>query len=239
MSIRPDSFWAQRIEQYDIDDLLFGRITGKAVTEQTMFLYLGYFDHEKGFAKLGWSSHASVHELADYLRYVLVPTLYYNWIDDLSDGFYMPMSSYEVLKSEVYASMRTPYRKTFELPKVRRISPIDQSAHRYLDNLIETLSNASSFSESDLKAKLVLHLHALNRFFDDEPRRKLTLHLFGSASEVCTFLSEDYGENAVAFSDDTGLDYAEFKPLCQSVTTSEIAGHQFVERLNFHFRYCL
>ena len=99
------NYWMDKIEKNTLDELIFGSLDQKSITTQSVFLYMGYYDQHKDIFKSGWRLHANEHALLGYLRHLLIPTIYYNWVDRLSKGFFIPMSAYEIVKSEVMHSM--------------------------------------------------------------------------------------------------------------------------------------
>lgn len=225
-------FWLDLIEKHAIDDLLFGHLDQKEITPQSVFLYMGYYDLQKDVFKSGWRLHQNEQTLLGFLHHLLLPTVYYNWIDRLSDGFFIPMSTYEVVKSEVIASMYSGLNR-FD-PKIQTLA----QATVYGDLLDAFVKKTG---ESLLSKTPQLHAEDIDDFnetFNDEPHRRWFIKIMRTTDEIKQFVLNKYSGFDDVFEEETGLTIASFSDLCDQVYAMPLVNRTFVERLNYLVPIC-
>lgn len=226
------SYWIDKIEKNSLDELLFGSMDQKSITTESVFLYMGYYDQHKDIFKSGWRLHENEHALLGYLSHLLIPTVYYNWIDRLSEGFFIPMSTYEIVKSEVMHSMYSG---------INRLNPKIQTgvqAKSYadaLDTFMQTVKHGLS-SKSFLLSDTVID--QFNALFNDEPHRKWFIKIMRTTDEVKRFVLEKYCSFDEVFEEETGMAIDDFSQMCDHVYTMPLVNRTFIERLNFLVPIC-
>lgn len=94
------AFWYNRMRFFDVDKLLFSD-NGHEYTASSKFVYVAFVDEEKDFFKCGWSMHEDFEKMLGFLDHVFIPTAFYNWYDRHSEGFYIPMSDFDIVKEQV------------------------------------------------------------------------------------------------------------------------------------------
>lgn len=226
------NYWIDKIEKKSLDELLFGSLDQKSITTNSVFLYMGYYDQHKSIFKSGWRLHENEHALLGYLSHLLIPSVYYNWIDRLSDGFFVPMSTYEIVKSEVMHSMYSGLNRLN--PKIQT----QMQAKLYGDVLDTLLQNVKDGMTSNSFMISDTDIDHFNTVFNDEPHRKWFLKIMRSTDEVKHFVLENYCGFHDVFEEETGMAIDEFSMMCDCVHTMPLVNRTFIDRLNYLFPIC-
>lgn len=209
-------YWEDVIKKNTIYDLFIGNMGNKKITKGSIIMYVGFHDKKKNILKSGWSYHSDIDSFLGYMTYVFIPTAFYNWIDRDSDGFYVPLSQYEVVKREVMA-----YRQDEE--------SIDDS--RILDYFLAKTQSIWGLYREESIERLKLICEGFNEVFDDEPFRKINIQIFGHAEEILDFIvGEDEFLDVVE--EEIGMPIDELKEMCEKVYDEPLINKTFIDHLN-------
>ena len=121
-------FWENIIR--NTDEILFGGMDKRIITKDSVITYIGILDRKKGLVRSGWSSHDDIGTALGFLQHVFLPTSFYTWIDRESEGFFIPLSPFDVLKSEVLKSMKESDDKEINVDAIRM-----ERAYNYLSSI--------------------------------------------------------------------------------------------------------
>lgn len=205
-------FWEKKIR--DMDDILFGNMAGKGVTRDSVLLYIGILDRQKDIFLCGWSCHRDVNTALGFLQYVFLPSCFYTWVDRESDGFYIPMSPFEVLKEEV----------------LRHAT--EQEAQR-MEKDYCTLNNIWQYLEQDKKAKLKDFCRAFNAQWDENPEKKLFVRAFAQCEEIVDFILENAEEEfEEVLEEELEMSIEQLKFMCRNVYDEPLINKNIIELLN-------
>lgn len=212
-------FWENKIR--NTDSILFGNIGRKYLTQRSVILYIGILDEKKGFLRSGWSSHDDISSTLGFLQYVFLPTALHTWIDRNSDGFYIPLSPFDILKEEVL-------KKTYKDENFDANSDAVkmERAYDYLSSIWKC--------DDDLKmSKLRKFCLDFNRAYDQEPEKKLFVRIFEKCGEIPGFILENMeNEFEEVIEEEIQMPINELKHMCENAYDEPLINRNFVKILN-------
>lgn len=215
-------FWEDCIKRKSVEEMLFGNINNSKITKQTLFMYIGLLDTDKDIFKSGWSAHKDLNNMIGYLLHLFFPLAYYNWIDRKSEGFFIPIAPFYIVKEEVMNTIDSRQRQYDEL---RYGQPIEAFRTQ-----VEKLYDMNR--EAALKA-LQEVCREFNELFDDFKSRKIFIRIFGDSEEIVSFIlgdGEDYFEEVIE--EEIGMSVLELRGLCHKVYEEPLINRTFIGHLN-------
>lgn len=212
-------FWENKIR--NLDGILFGGMNKRRITKESVITYIGILDRKKGFVRSGWSSHEDVSTVLGFLQHVFLPTAFYTWIDRYSDGFYIPLSPFDVLRKEVLKNVKNVEDKGSELDAIRM-----ERAYNYLNSIW-------TYDKSNIKLKLKKFCNDFNNMWNEDPERKLFIKIFERTEEIVDFIiekSEDEFEEVVE--EEIDMTINELRAMCENVYEKPLINRNLIEILN-------
>ncbi len=212
-------FWENKIRNYD--EILFGSIDKKKITKDSIIIYIGILDREKGFVRSGWSSHEDVNTALGFLQHVFLPTSFYTWIDRESKGFYIPLSPFDVLKEEVLKHVNKSEDKGTNFDAIRM-----ERAYNYLNSMW-------THDKTKKNLKLKKFCNDFNNMWDEDSKRKLFLKIFEKPEEIVDFIlekAEEEFEEVIEEEIDMTIDELRFR--CEDIYDKPLINKNLIEVLN-------
>jgi hypothetical protein len=197
--------------------MFIGNLGNKKLTKKSIIMYIGFYDKKKNIFKSGWSYHSDIDSFLGYMIYVFIPTAFYNWIDRDSDNFYVPISTYNIVKKEVMA-YRQDDEESFEDCRV-------------MDYLLSKIESVWGLCRKESIKQLKLICKNFNEIFDDEPNRKMFIQIFGNSNEIVDFIiGED--EFLDVIEEEINMPIDELKEICNKVYDEPLINKTFIDHLN-------
>ncbi|MEW9121535.1 MAG: hypothetical protein AB2421_02405 [Thermotaleaceae bacterium] len=212
-------FWEKKIR--DTDEILFGNIEQKKLTRKSVIVYLGILDGNKGFLRSGWSSHVDINTALGFLQHVFLPTAFYTWIDRESDGLYIPLSPFHILKEEVMKTLMQNGDGDTGKDAVEM-----ENVYHYLDSIWK-------YEDGEKKAKIKAFCKDFNLTWDCEPEKKLFVKVFEKAEEIVDFILEkavDEFEEVIEEEIDMSIEQLRF--ICKHAYDEPFINKNIIELLN-------
>ncbi|PAB57140.1 hypothetical protein [Anaeromicrobium sediminis] len=212
-------FWENKIR--NTDSILFGSIGQKRLTKESVIIYIGILDKKKDLLRCGWSSHVDVSTALGFLQYVFLPTAFYTWIDRESDGFYIPLSPFHVLKEEVLKNVKKEDCKDINNDAIRM-----ERAYDYLNNIWK--------DDDEIKnKKLKKFCKDFNIIWDEEPEKKLFIRVFEKCEEIADFILEQVEEEfEEVIEEEIGMSIDQLKFMCENAYNEPFINRNLIKILN-------
>lgn len=216
-------YWFYKIRNLDVDEILFGNMDGKMITINSVVIYVGILNSQKGVFKAGWSVHTDVNMTLGYLKYIILPSSFYTWIDEESQGFYIPLSPYEIVKEEVL--------KNYSDKHVKETQKFDGLIH-YIDSIWEE-------GEEEKYIKLKRFCHEFNEMFNEDSYRKLYIRIFKNCGEIVDFILGDEVQGfKEVIEEEIGMTIDQLRFMCKNVYTQPLLNKRFIQHLNNQIPIC-
>jgi hypothetical protein len=212
-------FWENKIR--NTDGILFGNIDKRRLTKESVIIYVGILDSKKGLLRSGWSSHGDISTALGFLQYVFLPTSFYTWIDRESEGFYIPLSPFDVLKKEVLKNINKEDDINISNDAIRM-----ERAYNYLNSIWRYKDNLKT-------VKLKKFCGDFNYLWDKEPEKRLYIRVFERSEEIVDFILEQ-GETEFeeVIEEEIDMTIDELKFICQNAYDEPLINRNFIELLN-------
>jgi hypothetical protein len=209
-------FWENKIR--NIDDILFSKCDKEKITRESVIIYIGILDKKKGLLRSGWSVQEDFSTALGFIKYVFLPTAFYTWIDRESNGFFIPLSPFDILKEEVLQYQKVVTKETSN-DAIRM-----ERAYHYLNTL-------GRKEDGNSRLKLDKFTKDFNKLWNKDPENRLFLKVFSSAQEIVDFIfDENVFEEFVE--EEIEMSKAELENLCQDVYTQPFINRNFINILN-------
>ncbi|MFT8349688.1 hypothetical protein [Clostridium saccharoperbutylacetonicum] len=211
-------FWEHKILRND--NLWEGYFENECITKKSRIIYTGILDNEKDIVHFGFAVYPSVYKLLGFLEHVFLPTAFFTWFDRKSLDFYIPLSPYPTVVSEVLE-----YTKDIDLNMINSIN-----------NSYDFLNNLWLFDEKLLNIALKSFYEKFNNEWDKDFDQKIFLKIFDSPSDVFDFVKNSIGwsdcDEFIAEELSMSLDTLKFT--CNNVLTEPLLNKKFIDILNTH-----
>ncbi|AOT72024.1 hypothetical protein [Geosporobacter ferrireducens] len=212
-------FWERKIR--NADDVLFGNLDKKRLTRKSVIIYLGILDTPKGLLRSGWSSHGDVNTALGFLQHVFLPTVFYTWIDRESDGFYIPLSPFHILKDEVLKSMEKEEIKNIESDAIK------------MEIAYQDLNSMWKYNETEKMLKLKAFCNGFNSAWDQEPEKKLFVKVFEKSEEIVAFILENtVDELEEVIEEEIEMSIEQLRFICKNAYDESFINKNIIELLN-------
>lgn len=212
-------YWQQFVQCRLVDEIMIGNMENKNITLNSIFVYISFLDLEKNIFKSGWSLHKDIETMIGYLRHVFFPTAFYSWIDRESEGFFIPLSPFEVVKTEVM--------------KLKKENNKDSDVVNTFEELINGLDGLDTSNRQNAISKLKNICIEFNEKFDNLSDRKMYIRIFGHSTEIIDFILGDGDDYFIeVIEEDINMSINKFKQLCVKVYDEPLINRTFINHLN-------
>ncbi|MBB6216084.1 hypothetical protein HNQ80_002183 [Anaerosolibacter carboniphilus] len=212
-------FWEKKIR--DTEDILFGNIDKKRLTRESLIVYIGILDSKKGLVRSGWSSHGDVNTALGFLQHVFLPTAFYTWIDRKSDGFYIPLSPFHVLREEVLKSVMEDEDGNIANDAIKM-----EKAYNYLNSMWK-------YDDAEKRKKLIQFCSDFNLSWDQEPEKKLFVRVFEKSEEIVEFILENIvDEFEEVIEEELEMSIEQLRFMCEHAYDESLINKNIIELLN-------
>lgn len=212
-------FWENKIR--NTDKILFGGIDKKRITKESVIIYIGILDRKKGFVRAGWSSHEDVNTALGFLQYVFLPTSFYTWVDRESEGFYIPLSPFDVLREEVLKKVEKSDDKGIDADAISM-----ERAYNYLNSIWV-------YDRVKKNLKLKKFCDDFNRMWDENPERKLFIRIFEKPEEIVDFILEKAEEEfQEVVEEEIDMTVNELRFICENIYDEPLINKNIIKILN-------
>lgn len=209
-------FWEHKVlNQANLWD---GYFENKTITKDSRIAYTGILDNEKNIFHYGFVVYPSNYELLGFLQHVFLPTAFFTWFDCKCNNFYIPLSSYPTVVSEV-----------IDYTENINFNSVDS-----MNNSYYFLNNLWLFDDTLLDIALKSFYEKFNNDWDKDYNKKLFLKIFNSPSDVFYFI-----KNTVGWSDcdefieeEISMSLNKLKFTCDNVLTEPLLNKKFIDILN-------
>ncbi|SDY44441.1 hypothetical protein [Tindallia californiensis] len=208
-------FWEDQIKK--TDHLLFGGDDERRITSKSIIMYIEILDRQKDILKSGWSSYEDVDTAHGFLQYVFIPTAYYTWIERQSEGLWIPLSPFDVLKYEVL--------KGFDGLEDRAMLESDKMERAY-----EVLSDIWGTSQEEKQIKLEKFCDDFNKMWNREPDQKIYVRIFKKPVEVYKHIC--WGEFEEVIEEEISMPIEDFRFICESAYDQPFINKNLIKILN-------
>ncbi|MCH4891055.1 hypothetical protein EZV73_25985 [Acidaminobacter sp. JC074] len=208
------SYWHSKIVNNSIDDLLF-TLSDQKVTKQSKFIYMMFQDEEKDYFKSGWRLIDDENELKGFLEHILLPTMFYNWYDRSSEGFYIPMSTMDVVYREV-----------------KSLNEISHEAEELIQ--LHDLIKNDEISDLSLAMRTLEILSAKSY---DTREKKIIIKSFDTLSEMAHVI-DDMFEFDEVFEDELMMTRENFYKICNHIEDNSFFEKRLMAYLNQQLAIC-
>ncbi len=212
-------FWENIIR--NTDGLLFGGMDKEVIDKDSIIIYIGILDRKKGIVRSGWSCQSDIGTALGFLQHVFLPTSFYTWIDRESNGFFIPLSPFNIVKTEVLNNILNSDDKEANADALRM-----EKAYNYLDSIWK--------NEKEMKkVKLKKFCHEFNNLWDQDPERKLFIRIFEKPDEIFDFIlegSEDEFEEVIE--EEIEMSISDLKFMCENAYDEPLINKNLIKILN-------
>lgn len=209
-------FWENRI--INETSLWEGYFDEKPITANSKIIYTGILNYEKNILHYSFVAYPSIYNLLGFLQHVFLPTAFLSWFDCNHNGFYIPLSKFENVVSEV----------------------IENNPNTNLDlvNLMENsycfLNNLWTLNENLLSLELKSFCDKFNSNWDDGSNQRLFLMIFDTPSEIFNFIKSsigwaDYNE---FIEEEISMNLDTLKFTCDNAIAEPLLNKKFIDILN-------
>ncbi|SFI13929.1 hypothetical protein SAMN05192551_1076 [Tindallia magadiensis] len=209
------NFWENQIKSMDL--LVFGGEDKKAITLESVIMYIEIVDRQKDIIRSGWSSYEDLDTAHGFLQYVFIPTAYYTWIERQSEGLWIPLSPFDVLKYEVL--------KEVDGLEDRVILESDKMEKAYY-----VLSDLWDIPQEEKWIKLKEFSYEFNKQWHREPNPKLNIQIFRKPIEIFNHICE--GEFEEAVEEEISMPIEDFLFICESAYDQPFINKNIINILN-------
>jgi len=205
--------------------VLEGSFLDGPIDSHSVFVYVMVMNQNKQILRSGWSVHRDVRSVIGYMECVILPACYYTLMDQESDGFFIPMSPFEIVETEVMKLLdrddqalvaRNNYFKRLYRKFVNLYVDQGESQSKKLDQIIDQINNDWSR-------------------YDDE---MIYLKCFSSTQTIFNYLSsEAFCEFEDLLEEEINMTLGDFGKFCSSVYSQPFINKSFINRLNNQIPY--
>ena len=206
-------FWENKIMKEQT--LWEGRFDKKDITNSSKIIYTGILDLEKNILKCGWAVYPNTYSLLGFVQHVFLPTAFFTWFDRESEGFFIPVSPFDIVINEV--------------TRVNN-SNINLESVDLMKKSYDFINNLWKFNYDLLNLGLKSFSDTFNSIWDSEPHQKLFIKIFDSPSDTFDFIknsvgwsnSDEFIEEEISMSLDT------LKFTCDNALTEPLLNKKFI-----------
>lgn len=210
-------FWENKIMKEHA--LWEGYFDNKEITKDSKIIYTGILDSKKNILKCGWAVYPSIYSLLGFLQHVFLPTAFFSWFDRESEGFFIPVSTFDIVVDEV----KRVSTSDIDIDSLNSM----KESHNYINKLWYC-------DHDSLNLELKSFCESFNNTWDSDPNQKLFINIFDSPSDTFEFIKESIGwedfeefiEEEISMSLDT------LKFTCENVITEPLLNKKFIDILN-------
>lgn len=160
--------------------------------------------------------YPSIYSLLSFLQHVFLPTSFLTCFDSKCDGFFIPVSAFDIVINEVTKN-----------------NSIDLDS---LNSMIKSYYFLSSFWDID-ENLLLLKLHSFcndfNNKWDNDPKQKLYIKIFDSSSATYEFIKESiYWDFEKFVEEELSMSLDNLKFTCDNAINEPLLNERFIDILN-------
>lgn len=162
-----------------------------------------------------------------FLQHVVIPSAYYTFMDRESDGFFIPLSSFDIVVKEVMQ-----YSDSND-EAISQTNTLFNKLYQQL-NIIQRGENSSK------KDALQALTNVIDQHWRRQKKQKLSIKVFNKPSEIYDYLtSSTFTEFDEIREEMVGMSVPDFKIYCNQVYETPFINKSFIDRLNYQVPYLL
>ncbi len=196
-----------------------GYFNNKEITNNSKIIYTGILNSDKNILKCGWAVYPCIYSLLGFLQHVFLPTALFSLFDHESDGFLIPVSTFNIVIDEVSKVNDSDIN-------IASINLMKES-HDFIDKLWH-------FDYDLLNLELKSFCETFNNTWGTDPNKKLFIKILDNPSDTFNFIKDSIGwedyeefvEEEISMSLDT------FKFTCDNAITEPLLNKILVDILN-------
>lgn len=208
-------FWEDQIKK--TDRLLIGGNDERRITSETIMMYIEIIDRQKNILRSGWSSYEDIDTAHGFLQYVFIPTAYYTWVERKSEGLWIPLSPFDVLKHEVL--------KAVDGVEERVLVDAEKMEKKY-----GLLSNMWGIGQKEKLMKLKIFCDDFNKIWNREPDQKIYIRIFQKPAEIYQHICE--GEFQEVIEEEISMPLEDLKFICDQAYEQPLINRNMIKMLN-------
>ncbi|WP_202117483.1 hypothetical protein [Clostridium chromiireducens] len=209
-------FWEHKI--IDGTNLWEGYFENKNITKDSKIVYTGILDYEKKVFHYGFVVYPTAYKLLGFLQHVFLTTAFFTWFDRKSEGFYIPLTSYENVVKEV--------REYYE--------NLNISLVKSMNNSYSFLNSLWLFDETLLNLGLKSFCEKFNNEWDNDCDQRLFLKIFDNPSDLFDFIKDSIGwsDYEEFIEEEISMSLDKLKFTCDNALTEPLLNKKFIDILN-------
>lgn len=204
------SYWQYQVEQNGIDDVLFSQIFAPKLSNQTKFIYMAFIDEKKDIFKTGWSAFEDQRKLLGFLEHVYLPTLMFNWYDNQSEVFFIPVATIEDIRDALGSYMNM------------------DKAYKEVSGLTSMLQSVKTPKE--LPVFIDMFEKEINIKYRDSGQITY-IKIFNHIDDIRVFLNEEMPFEEV-FEEEMGMTPGSFEYICENIENLPFVNRVLISQLN-------
>lgn len=207
-------FWENRIMKES--PLWEGYFDNKSITKKSKIIYTGILDSEKGILKCGWAVYPSLYSLLGFLQHIFIPTSFLTCFDRECDGFFIPVSTFDVVINEVTKN-----------------NSIDTNSFNSMIESYDLLNSIWDLDENLLSITLNSFCEDFNNKWDKDPTQKLFIKIFNSPSDTYEFIKNSIGWDFEEFvEEEISMNLSDLEFTCNNAISEPLLNKKFIDILN-------
>ena len=208
-------FWENLVRNND--NLLFGGNDKRTIGLDSLIMYIEIIDIEKDIFRSGWSCHDDLDTALGFLQHVFLPTCFYTWIDRRSEGLFIPMSPFDVLKKEVLKDIDDSHEQAY----------IDS---KRIENFHKVLENIWELNGEEKNKKILEFCQEFNSLWYKEEERKMLIRIFKNPMEIYEYICD--GEFKEIIEEEIEIPIENFKFMCENAYNEILINKNLISFLN-------
>lgn len=215
-------YWENLVRIHDIYDMMIGNIEKSTITKESIFFYTGIALDAKDVFVSGWSVHKDIDSFIGYMLHVYMPTVYFNWMDTKSEGFFIPIATFPVVKTEVLASIE-------EVQREEKDSLYGQALESFRDRLVRLKGR----KREEVLEEVYKICQECNELLGIDNSNMIYMRVFGESREIVDFILGD-GEDCFeeVIEEEIHMPIQEFRDVCAKVYDEPFINKTFIDILN-------
>jgi len=217
------NYWQYMISTYH--NIFEEQFLKSGINNDSLIVHVEIYDEDKGILKSGWSAHKNTDSTIGFIKHVVIPSAYYTFLDRNSDGFFIPLSSFDIVVKEVMNLVDVGDHETFE-------------TNKYFNILHNQLTTIHSDTSANKNKTLQLLTEQVNAKWINNRRQKLSIKVFCNPSEIADYIaSDEFCEFEKVVEEMVTMSLSDFKDYCNQVVTHPFINRSFISRLNHQIPY--
>lgn len=209
-------YWFLENKINNDEQLWNGYFDNKPITKESKIIYTGILDSEKGILKCGWSVFPCIYTLLGFIQHVFLPTCFLTCFDRKCDGFFIPVSTFDIVINEVTKN-----------------NPCNTSSINSMIDAYNRIDSFWDFKEDLLLLKLKCFCKNFNNKWDNDPNQKLFIKIFNSPENIYPFIKRSIQWDFEEFvKEEISISLNDLEFTCNNVLNEPLLNKKFIHILN-------